>query len=117
MFCAPSGSELAVRLAVPEERFALPSDVPPDEKLMLPVGVPEAVPAPGVTLAVSTTGVPSIGVEGLTLRLVAVGISEGVVVGLLLLPQPVSKLVSESVPGRNATTERHMPRRRGIPLL
>jgi hypothetical protein len=60
--CIPIGSALVVKLADPATRSALPSDVPPAENVMLPDGKP--VPELGITLAISTTGLPSVGAAG-----------------------------------------------------
>lgn len=90
----PIGSELVERVAEPEARLAVPSDVPPDEKVMPPVGVP--VPEPGVTFAVSDSGELKAGVVEERDTAVLVAIKAGV-----LLPEfepllPEHPLVRES---------------------
>jgi len=74
-----------VKLADPATRSALPSDVPPAENVMLPDGKP--VPELGVTFAVSTTGLPSVGAVGDTESVVVVEIAAG---RLFPPPQPIA---------------------------
>jgi hypothetical protein len=80
-----------VRLADPDARVTLPRDVLPAEKAILPVGVP--VPEPGITFAVNTTGVLSVGAVGEAERVVVVPINAGGVFEpeLPLPPQPIVK--------------------------
>jgi hypothetical protein len=69
MDCAPTASELVLRVAVPEERVAVPICVPLSLKVMLPVGVPLA---DEVTLAVNFTLVPTVMLVADAWRLVVV---------------------------------------------
>jgi hypothetical protein len=69
------GSEVVVKLADPQARFAVPSDVLPVENVILPECRP--VPELGTTFAVSTTGLPNVGSAGDADSVVVVGISAG----------------------------------------
>ena len=89
--CAPTGSELTVRLAEPDDSADVPRDVLPVENVMLPVGVP--APEPGTTLAVNATGLPNAGAVGENDNVVVVPIGAGgvFVLELPFPPQPIAK--------------------------
>ena len=94
--CAPAVSELSVKLAAPDARVAVPSDVLPAENLMLPEGTP--APEPGVTFAVNTIGVFNVGAVGEKDSVVVVAIKAGGVLTpeLPFPPQPIAKRAEPS---------------------
>jgi hypothetical protein len=114
MVCEPTGRELVVKLADPEARVAVPSDVLPSEKVIVPEGEPD--PEPGATFAVNTAGVPKAGVVGVTARVVVVAIRAGG--GGVFCPLPAAPLpplqptVIRSALNRIIESERRGKRRR-----
>jgi hypothetical protein len=112
MVCEPTGSELVVKLADPEARVAVPSDVLPAENVTVPEGEPD--PEPGATFAVNTAGDPKAGAVGVTESAVVVAIRAGG--GFCPLPAaplpPLQPIVIRSELKTIMESERRCSRRR-----